>query len=90
MNNPQYYRLKKDERFVGFKRIVIEYLPATQSRWQLDPFPHDSEATQKLSQPAMGIATLGRGKITTTEQRRVTNPKSLDSSGVPGLGGHEC
>jgi len=78
MNNPVYYRLiGKDGSFVGFKRIVTEYLPAAATRWQLDPVPHDSEATQKLIGPAMGTETLGREKITTVKQRRVTNPKSI-------------
>ena len=76
MKNPEYFRLIKDESFVGFKRIVTEYLPAAANRWQLDPVPHDTEATQKLSRPAMGIETLGREKITSREQRRVTHPKS--------------
>ena len=80
MNNPVYYRLMKDERFVGFKRIVTEYLPAAHTRWQLSPIPHDSEESQKLSRPAMGIATLGREKIVTAEQRRVTSPKPEEQS----------
>lgn len=85
MKNPEYFRLFKDENFVGFKRIVTEYLPAAATRWQLDPVPHDSEETQKLSRPAMGIATLGREKIVTAEQRRVTNPKSLSSPSGLGM-----
>ena len=85
MSNPEYYRLiGKDGNFVGFKRIVTEYLPAAATRWQLDPVTHDSEATQKLIKPAMGIATLGREKIGKAEQRRVTNPKSLISSSILG------
>ena len=80
MGNPEYYRLiGKDGSFVGFKRIVTEYLPAGATRWQLKPLVHDSDRTMKLSQPAMGVATLGREKIVTAEQRRVTNPKSLSS-----------
>lgn len=81
MNNPEYYRLiDKNGNFVGFKRIVTEYLPAAATRWQLDLLDHNPEETQKLSRPAMGIATLGREKISTVEQRRVTNPKSKDQS----------
>lgn len=65
MKNPEYFRLiGKDGNFVGFKRIVTEYLPATMTRWQFDPVIHDSEATIKLSKPAVGTATLGREKIT--------------------------
>lgn len=81
MDNPVYYRLIGEKgNFVGFKRIVTEYLPAAATRWQLDPFPHDSEATQKLSEPAMGTATLGREKITSGKQTqtRITHPKSKD------------
>ena len=81
MKNPVYYRLVKNGSFVGFKRIVTEYLPVTATRWQLEPFPHDEEDTQILSQPAMGISTMGREKITTGKQRRVTKPKSLISTG---------
>ena len=91
MENPVYYRLiDKNGNFVGFKRIVTEYLPAAATRWQLDPEPHDSEAIQKLSRPAMGIATLSREKIFTVKQRRVTNPKSKDynePTPVPSNGG---
>jgi len=66
MKNPEYYRLiDKDGSFVGFKRIVTEYLPAAATRWQLRPLVHDSDRTVKLGQPAMGIATLGREKILT-------------------------
>lgn len=68
MKNPVYYRLIKDGSFVGFKRIVTEYLPAAHARWQLTPIPHDSDETQKLSKPAMGIGTLGREKITSHGQ----------------------
>ena len=82
MKNPVYYRLFKKESFVGFKRVVTEYLPAAATRWQLDSFPHDEDATQPLSQPAMGTATYGREKIVTTEQRRVTNPKSKKQTGT--------
>jgi len=88
MKNPVYYRLFKNDCFAGFKREVTEYLSPGSTRWQLDPVPHDSEETQKLSRPAMGTATLGRQKIATTEQMRVTNPKSKDQSctGLPASG----
>ena len=90
MKNPVYFRLFKDESFVGFKRVITEYLPAAATRWQLDSFPHDENATQALSKPAMGTATLGREKIVTTEQRRVTHPKSkkqTEPTPVPTRGG---
>lgn len=76
MKNPVYFRLFKNGSFVGFKRIITEYLPAAATRWQLDPVIHDSSDTQMLSRPAMGTATLGREKIISDKQRRVTNPKS--------------
>ncbi|MBA7676119.1 hypothetical protein ES703_84360 [subsurface metagenome] len=79
MKNPVYYRLFKNECFVGFKRVVIEYLPAAATRWQLDSFPHDENATQSLSQPAMGTATLGREKIIKGKQESVNEPESLNS-----------
>lgn len=64
MKNPVYFRLMKDESFVGFKRVVTEYLPAGHSRWQFDPIEHDPEDTQKLGRPAVGIAALKRERIT--------------------------
>lgn len=63
MRNPVYYRLLKDGHFVGFKRIVTEFLPAAYSKWQLEPLEHDPEDTQTLSKPAMGIVTLKRERI---------------------------
>jgi len=64
MKNPEYFRLIKDGSFVGFKRIVTEYLPAGFNRWQFDPIEHDSEDTRKLSRPAMGIVALKRERTT--------------------------
>lgn len=63
MRNPQYYRLFKGEHFVGFKRVVTEYLPVTINRWQLASIDHNPEETQMLCQPAMGIAKLAREKL---------------------------
>jgi len=64
MRNPEYFRLVKNEGFVGFKRVITEYLPAGHSRWQLAPIDHDQEDTKKLSRPAMGIVSLKRERIT--------------------------
>jgi len=64
MANPEYFRLMKDERFVGFKRVVTEFLPASHTTWQLDPIEHDAEDTQKLSRPAVGIENLEKESIT--------------------------
>jgi len=80
MKNHIYYRLIKDGHFVDFKRIVTEYLPAAANKWQLESFPHDENDTQKLSKPGMGIETLGREKITTVKQRRITHPKSKEQT----------
>jgi len=77
MKNPEYFRLFKNDRFVGFKRVVTEFLPAAAARWQLDPMDHDEKETQRLSRPAMGIETLGREKIVVGKQRRVTKAKSI-------------
>lgn len=66
MKNPVYFRLMKGEQFVGFKRVVTEYLPASHTTWQLDQIEHDPEDTQKLSSPAMGIETLKRERIVST------------------------
>lgn len=79
MKNPVYYRLTNDGNFAGFKRLVTEWLPPGGTRWQLDPIEHDSADTQILSRPAMGTATLGREKISSGKQQRVTKPKSLKS-----------
>jgi len=81
MKNPIYFRLFKDDNFVGFKRVVTEYLPAAGTRWQLDSFPHDENATQTLSRPAMGTATYSRERIISGgKQRRVTHPKSKEQT----------
>lgn len=61
MKNLEYFRLFKDEQFVGFKRIITEYLPAGHNAWQLDQVEHDE--TQRLSRPAIGIETLKRKRI---------------------------
>lgn len=66
MKNIVYFRLIKDEKFVGFKRVVTEFLPAGQKIWQLDPIEHNPEGTQKLSRPAMGIENLKREGITSS------------------------
>lgn len=81
MKNPVYYRLFKKGSFVGFKRIITEYLPAAATRWQLRPMDHDEAENQKLSQPAMGIATLGREKVISEKQVVVTHPKSKEQDG---------
>lgn len=80
MENPVYYRLMKDGNFAGTKRIVIEWLPPGTTRWQLESIPHDDEATIKLYDPPVGTANLGRERISTVKQRRVTSPKSEEQT----------
>lgn len=67
MKNPEYFRLLKNGQFVGFKRVVTEYLPASHSTWQLDMIEHDPKETQRLSKPAMGIESLKRERITSRD-----------------------
>ena len=78
MKNPVYYRLMKDGGFAGFKRIVTEWLTPGSTRWQLDSISHDDEATQKLSVPAMGTASLPREKIIKGDRKRGTGSKDED------------
>lgn len=63
MKNPHYFRLKKDGKFAGFKRIVTEYLSPGCGKWQLNPIPHDEGETESLSKPAMGIDNLKRESL---------------------------
>ena len=66
MKNPVYFRLIKDEKFVGFKRVVTEFLPAGHNTWQLDPIEHNPDDTQILNRPAVGIENLKREGITSS------------------------
>lgn len=68
MKNPVYYRLMLDDRFIGFKRIVTEYLPASHTTWQLAPLKHDEDETTQLSTPAFGIETYKREKLTSSKR----------------------
>ena len=61
MANPEYFRLLKDGRFVGFKRVITEYLAAGHGMWRLTEEPHDEE--EKLSSPSMGIENLKRESV---------------------------
>lgn len=63
MKNPEYFRLMKDGQFVGFKRIVTEYLLAVHNTWQLGMVEHDPGETQRLTRPALGIENLKRERI---------------------------
>ena len=70
MKNPVYYRLMLDSRFVGFKRIVTEYLPASHTTWQLAPLKYNPDETSQLSTPAFGIETLKREKLMSSTKRK--------------------
>jgi len=70
MKNPEYFRLMKNGQFVGFKRIVTEYLPAGRSTWRLDQIEHDPGETQRLSRPALGIESLKRERISSDKSNR--------------------
>ena len=81
MKNPEYYRLIKAGRFVGFKRVVTEYLPAGHSAWQFDRLEHDPEETQRLSRPAAGIETMKRQKFAgQTQKVKVSTEAEEDES----------
>lgn len=65
MEKPKYQQLSKENEkgermFVGFKRTVVEYLPAGADEWQLEPFDHTPELSINLAEPAMGIENLKR------------------------------
>ena len=79
MGKPEYFRLTKDGSFVGFKRVVTEYLPAGHSTWQLRRLDHDPAETQKLGKPALGIECMKRERISSDK------PKSSEkAAGVNG------
>ena len=55
-------RLVLNRQFVGFNRIVTEYLPAGADVWQLKPIDHDESVS--LGKAPKGIAGLEREPIT--------------------------
>lgn len=70
VKNPVYFRLiNKDGYFVGFKRVITEYLQAGGDRWRLDPVEHDAGESQRLSRPAVGIMSLKRAKLSSKDNR---------------------
>lgn len=71
MIDGMYFRLLKDGHFVGFKRVVVEYLPAGSDKWLLNSIiEHDPEETQRLSKPGVGIASLKRESIGAYEKHK--------------------
>ena len=69
MSNPQYFRLTKYNKLVGFKRVIIEYLPVTARRWQLGEIDHDPNQTVMLTKPPLGIASLKRPDLKGKQER---------------------
>ena len=65
MKNPEYFRLFKGGHFVGFKRVITEFLTPGGNTWKLEPVEHDPDETQKLSKPAVGISSMKRERIST-------------------------
>ncbi len=65
-----YYRLTKNRRFVGFSRIVIEYLSADGEEWQLNPIENDEDERIKLTTPPLGIEGLKRKPIRKSYRER--------------------
>ena len=60
MKNPQYERLVLDGHLAGFRRTVVEYLPANDDLWQLEPIRYSPDETVKLMEPPAGIDSLKR------------------------------
>ena len=61
MNNPQYKQLfDEQDHFVGFERTVVEYNPAGQDFWQLEPIDHDPDRNIKIDKIPVGIESLRR------------------------------
>ena len=65
-----YYRLTKNRHFVGFSRIVIEYLSADGVEWQLNPVENDEDEKIKLSTPPLGIEGLKRKQMEKSSRER--------------------
>ena len=78
MKNPEYFRLFKNGRFVGFKRIVTEFLPAGHSLWQHAELEHDE--AQILSRPAIGIENLKRESFSKIKAALVKTCKDANES----------
>jgi len=61
MSNPKYYRLMRDGRLAGFKRVVVEYNAAGSEQWKLG-CPEGLDEYSLTSAP-MGVAALKRETI---------------------------
>lgn len=66
-NSVTYYRLMKNDHFVGFRRVVVEYLTLTSDKWQLSNIEYDH--AERLSRPAVGISSLKRPSLRQVDRR---------------------
>ena len=59
-----YYRLVSDNNnFIGFKRVIIEYLPAGSNQWQFKPLNSNNLENIKIHQPPACISDTKRARI---------------------------
>lgn len=86
MKTAQYYRLMKNNHFVGFKRIrnypgrtIVEYLDAGDEIWRRMPLDHDPEDSPRLTKPPIGCEHLKTEKRT----KRIID-ENLSACMIPG------
>ena len=62
---PEKYILLKDKqgKFIGWKRIVVEYLSSSEDIWRWTPLDYDPDLSVTLSTPPLGIACYKREPI---------------------------
>ena len=62
---PKYKRLyDKDGHWIGLSRDLTEYLLLTEDKtWTLEPIKCDSDRTEKIAIPPMGMASRPRQAI---------------------------
>lgn len=54
------------EHFVGFKRTIVEYLPAGEGEWQLEPIKHNDRLSANIDKPPHNIISMKRPIMTFT------------------------
>ena len=62
MINPRYYRRMKKGSFIGFKRVIVEYLEAGKDKWQLDD-PKIADEEIELSSVPGGVGLTKRARL---------------------------
>lgn len=87
MPNPQYYRLMKNNKIVGFKRVTTEYLAVESTKWQLDPIDHNHFEEQKLSKHPKGINGYPLAMDWAEAIRHLNKIKSQLNASINGTGG---